>query len=61
MNIHLVDLRELDALLWRAAPPDGGNVEHSIPELDECPPAGTDNTEAWLTGPETLTHNAVWF
>lgn len=37
---HLVDLRELDALLWRAAPADGGHVEHSIPELDEGPPEG---------------------
>lgn len=37
---YLVDFREFESLLQRAAPTNGGNVEHSIPELNECSPEG---------------------
>lgn len=42
---HLVDLRELNPLLRRAAPANGGNVDHSIPELDESSSAGQQKTK----------------
>lgn len=58
---YLVDFRELDSLLQCAAPTDGGNVEHSIPELNECSPAGgkgcmvKGHTHFHLTEAETRT------
>lgn len=33
--MYLVQLRELNALLWGAAPSDGGDVQHPIAKLDE--------------------------
>ena len=34
---HLVQLGELDSLLEGAAPADGRDVQHAVPELDEGP------------------------
>lgn len=48
-NLHLVDFGELDSLLLRAAAADGGNIEHSIPELDKCPPVRRKRSDLTIT------------
>lgn len=46
-GFYLVDFGEFDSLLLRAVPANGGNVKHSIPELNKCPPAGRIRELNW--------------
>lgn len=61
-GFYLVDFREFKPLLQRAAPTNGGNVEHSVPELNERSPAG--NTGRMVKGHDAcskgLTEAETW-
>ena len=43
---HLVQFGELNSLLQGAAPADGRDVQHAVPELDEGPTGG-EGTGGW--------------
>jgi len=57
---YLVQLGELDSLLWRAAPSDGGDVQHPVAKLNEGSSVGGQGHKVTGAGREEQTSPGEW-
>lgn len=57
---YLVQLRELDSLLWSAAPSDGGDVQHPVAKLNEGSSVGGQGHKVTGAGREKQTFPEEW-